>query len=115
MEKADGKFVRCSKIEKIAQILTVAEKPVLQTRILVKCSLSTKMTRQYLRQLLDSRLLECYPTENMKGLTGYKSKKRMIYQTSQKGKEFLRLYNELAALMQPEEGKNPHIDIKAKA
>lgn len=86
-------------LEKIAQILTVAQQPALQNHILVKCALSMARFKQYIAELLKAGLLDAYPTVNMK-LPGRRGNNRMLYQTSRKGKEFLRLYNELASLLQ---------------
>lgn len=85
-------------LEKISQILNASLKPTTKYRIIVKCKLSTK-SLHYIEFLLEKGLLEGIPAANIKGLPGRKSKDRMIYQTTSKGKELLKLYNEILKLL----------------
>ena len=87
-------------IEKIAEILTVAKQPCLKCHIKSKCGLSSYTFKPYLNLLLENGLLDAYPVLNSKHLSGRPTKRRMIYQTSQKGLEFLKRYNELLTLME---------------
>jgi len=87
-------------IEKIAEILTVAKQPCLKDHIICKCSFRSYTFKPYLNLLLENGLLGAYPVLNSKHLSGRPTKRRMIYQTSQKGLEFLKRYNELLTLME---------------
>ena len=87
-------------IEKIAEILTVAKQPCLRDHIICKCSFRSYTFKPYLNLLLENGLLDAYPVLNSKHLSGRPTKRRMTYQTSQKGLEFLKRYNELLTLME---------------
>jgi len=86
-------------LEKIAQILTVANQPVLKSAIIQKCGLSSLQWTRYINQLLEAGLVDVYPAIDLKG-TPDKNHRRMTYQTSRKGKLFLQLYNGLTMLLE---------------
>ena len=86
-------------MEKFAEILIVAKQPVLKDHIMRKCSLSTAYFDIYINQLLESGMLNAYPALDPH-IPGPKTRHRMIYQTSTKGIEFLKRYNELLTLME---------------
>jgi len=86
-------------LEKIAEILTVTKQPCLKQHIKSKCSLSSHTFNKYLNLLLESGLLDAISTVGMKHLAGRKTKRRMTYQTSVKGKVFLKGYAELTKLL----------------
>lgn len=90
-------------LEKIADILTLARKPVLKDHIIRKCNLNSSDFSKYVTQLLQGGLLNAYPAINLKHVPGRKTRHRMIYQTSRKGRLFLKRYNELLMLLQPVE------------
>ena len=87
-------------IEKIAEILTVAKQPCLKDHIICKCCSSSRSFKEYLDLLLENGLLDAYPVLNSKHLSGRPTKRRMIYQTSKKGLEFLERYKELLTLLE---------------
>jgi len=84
---------------KIAEILTVAEKPVLKHMITSRCDLSSLTFDIYIRRLLENGLLDAYPAVHLR-LNGHPTHRRMIYQTSTNGRLFLKQYKELKALME---------------
>jgi predicted transcriptional regulator len=80
---------RRSKIESCAEILTVAKQTVLKQHIIQKCSLNNLAFNLYIKQLTSCRLLKAS-----------RGKQRVVYQTTSKGLEFLKRYNELLALFE---------------
>ena len=86
-------------MDKFAEILTVAKQPALKSQIIQKCGLSNETFNQYIHRLLESGLLDAYPAIDLKHMSGPKSHHRMVYQTSKKGMEFLKRYNELLTLL----------------
>jgi predicted transcriptional regulator len=86
-------------LEKIAEILSVAKKPLLKSRIMFKCKLPSATANIYLQQLIESGLLDAYPADT-KHLSGPKLNSRVVYQTSRKGIEFLEHYRQLIAFME---------------
>ena len=86
-------------LEKIAKILTVATKPALKSHIMEKCTLIACQCH-YIDQLVEAGLLDAYPAIDLKHTSGPKNRHRMIYQTSNKGLEFLKRYNELLTLLE---------------
>jgi predicted transcriptional regulator len=86
-------------LEKIAEILSAAKKPVLKSQIMYKCKMSTASANIYLQLLIQSGLLDAYPPDT-KRLRGPKLNRRVVYQTSRKGFEFLNRYQRLVALME---------------
>lgn len=94
---------RRSGLEKIAEILTVAKQPCLAYHIIRKCSLRSVSFNKYLELLLENGLLNAIPTVGLKHLAGRPTKRRMIYQTSVKGKLFLKQYAELTMLLKSEQ------------
>jgi predicted transcriptional regulator len=82
-------------LEKIAEILTKAKIPTLKHPLMHACSLSHLTFDKYIMQtLLPSGLLDIYPAVNLR-IPGRNNHHRLIYQTSQKGMEFLKRYNAL--------------------
>ena len=86
-------------MEKFAEILIVAKQPALKNHIMRKCNLNSVRFNKYISQLLESGMLNAYPALDPH-IPGPKTRHRMIYQTSTKGIEFLKRYNELLALME---------------
>jgi len=86
-------------LEKIATILAVATKPALKSHIIAKCTLVDNQVR-YITELVEAGLLDAYPAIDLK-LPGPRNHHRMVYQTSRKGKEFLKQYNDLVRLLEP--------------
>jgi len=89
-------------LEKIAEILTVARKPILKHPLMAACNLPG--TSKYIQRLVEWELLDVYPTVNQK-LEGRPTRHRGTYQTSQKGEKFLRLYNALQKFLKINEAK----------
>lgn len=88
-------------LEKIAEILTAAKNPTLKDPLRHACNLSSLTFNEYVTQLLlPHGLLDAYPAVNLR-IPGPQNRHRMIYQTSQKGKEFLKRYNDLLTLLEP--------------
>jgi len=98
-------------LEKIAEILTLAKQPILKDHIMRKCNLSSLLYERYINQLLELGLLDVYPAIDLKGVRGPKSHHRMIYQTSQKGLEFLKRYRELLTLLEISVKYQPKVKI----
>lgn len=97
-----------SNLEKIAEILTVAKQPCLAYHIKCKCSLSSKSFSKYLELLLENGLLNAIPTVGLKHFVGRPTRRRMMYQTSVKGKLFLKRYAELTMLLKSEQLTYPN-------
>jgi len=83
-------------LEKIAEILTVARKPMLKHPLLSACNLPSGS--KYVQKLVQWELLDIYPAVGSK-FSGRRTRHRMLYQTSQKGELFLKLYKGLTSLM----------------
>lgn len=88
------------KIGIIADILKAAEKSVLQDHIIIKCNLSTKQSKEYIPLLIQKGLLNAFPLGHMRHIPGRQNRHRMTYQTTKTGKQFLRLYAEMSALVE---------------
>jgi predicted transcriptional regulator len=86
-------------LEKVAEILSAAKKPLLKSQLMYRCKLPSAAANIYLQQLIQSGLLEAYPADT-KHLSGPKLNSRVFYQTSRKGFEFLNRYRRLIALME---------------
>jgi len=97
-------------MDKFAEILTVAKQPALKQHIIQKCSLSNESFNNRIHQLLQSGLLDAYPALDLH-TPGPKTRRRMIYQTSQKGKEFLKRYNELLTLLETSVKYYPQVKL----
>jgi predicted transcriptional regulator len=97
----ENKRERKAVLEKIAEILSAAQKPLLKSQIMQKCQMCSAYANVYFKQLIQSGLLDIYPADT-KHLTGSKLNRRVVYQTSRKGIEFLKCYEQLIALMSQE-------------
>jgi len=80
----------------IARILTAAIKPCLQHKIIEKCSLSTTQWQKYRTILIKAQLLEAQPATNKV----YFLPSKTLYQTTEKGKTFLKKYAELLTMLE---------------
>jgi predicted transcriptional regulator len=85
-------------LEKFAEILTVAEQPALKTEIIQKCTLSSAAFNKYVHTLFQSGMLNAYPAVNLHTPKS-SHRQRIIYQTTDKGKEFLKRVNNLLTLL----------------
>lgn len=86
-------------LEKIAEILTVAKQPALKDQIMRQCKLTSHAFAVYTKPLIECELLRASPPLNL-SLPGNPGKHRMIYQTTDKGIEFLKRYKALISLME---------------
>jgi len=87
-------------LEKIAEILTVAMKPVLKRPLMDACNLSNLTFNVYITQLLlPLGLLDAFPAVGK--TVGRPTRHRMLYQTSQQGEKFLEVYKQLEKLLTP--------------
>jgi predicted transcriptional regulator len=84
-------------LEKFAEILTVAEQPALKTEIIQKCTLSSAAFNKYVHTLIQSGMLNAYPAVNLHASS---RRQRIIYQTTDKDKQFLKRFNGLLALLE---------------
>jgi predicted transcriptional regulator len=84
-------------LEKFAEILTVAEQPALKTEIIQKCTLSSAAFNKYVHILIQSGMLNAYPAVNLHASS---RRQRIIYQTTDKGKQFLKRFNGLLAMLE---------------
>jgi len=100
----------------IASILTVAKNECLENDIMAKCKLNNKQFNHYvLKMLLPSGLLNAFPIGNMRHTPGYRSKRRMFFQTAVSGYHFLKLYAELYALANSTLWSKNLISLRMKA
>jgi len=97
-------------MEKLAEILTVAKQPALKQHIMQQCKLPTHAFAIYTQRLIDCGLLRASPPLNLR-LTGNPGKQRMIYQTTDKGREFLKRYSDLLSLMETSLKYTPKLKI----
>lgn len=109
-ERSSGKGAlrrsRHDRIEKIAEILTAAKQCALKHHIIQKSHLSNESFDQYIHQLLQYGLLNAYPAIDLHYVAGPKTRHRMIYQTSRKGRQFLMIYDPLMQLLTVEAKHN---------
>lgn len=77
-------------LEIIDLILQVSERGGLKTHVMYKCNLNSKQVQQYLDFVLTRGLVQSSPDAQ--------DPRRTIYTTTDKGKRFMRAYNELAEM-----------------
>jgi len=80
----------------MAEVLEVTIEGVLKTQVMYKANLSFAQLNEYLKLLLDLKLLETY---NSNGKTFYK--------TTPKGLRYLQSYREIRELLKKEKEHNP--------
>jgi predicted transcriptional regulator len=81
-------------VDIVAEVLRLAStEKVKRTSILYEVGMSHEMMGRYLRYMIGTKLLE----EELLGA-------KVRYRTSDKGKQFLRLYHEMTALLRADEG-----------
>jgi predicted transcriptional regulator len=85
-------------LEKFAEILTVAKQPALKTEIIQKCTLSSAAFNKYVHTLIRSGMLNAYPAVNLHAKSS--RRQRIIYQTTDKRKQFLKRFNGLLAMLE---------------
>ncbi|HWY36141.1 MAG TPA: winged helix-turn-helix domain-containing protein [Nitrosopumilaceae archaeon] len=77
-------------LEIIYFILVVCKKGSLKTHIMYKCNLNSKQIDQYIQFLLDKQLLERDSESS--------NSKRYTYKTSEVGRKYINVYNQLAEI-----------------
>lgn len=87
--------MRRDTVEIIAQILSTARQSCIQDVIMRQCGLSTEQWNRYRHMLLEAKLLKEQEVENANA-----QRSRRVYQTTEKGRKFLRQYEALQALLQ---------------
>jgi len=83
--------VRSDTMDIITRILTVATKPCIQNKIIHQCTLSTAQWQKYRTLLIKAQLLATQPATNPT---------KTLYQTTEKGKTFLKKYTELLTMLE---------------
>lgn len=91
-----GRHTRRGRLSIIADILDVAQKGALKTRIMYGASLSFSQLNDYLPFLLDSNLLKVIDNPN-----------KSLYKTTNKGLKYLQYYMEIGELVKKEEENTP--------
>ncbi len=81
-----------SRTDIAAAILDIAVGGAIKTRIMYRAFLSFPQLKEYLQLLTDAGLLEY-------------SKEEKQYQTTEKGMNFLKMYNNIGKLISPKENK----------
>jgi len=81
---------RRSRTEVIVEILSEALGGVNKTRIMYRCNLNFVRFNRYLRELLDADLIEC---------VGANPEYMVLYKTTDKGRELLRVLRKASELM----------------
>lgn len=84
-----GPHMRRGRLSIIADILDVAKRGAIKTRIMYGASLSFVQLNEYLSFLLDANLLKAVETE-----------KKTIYKTTDKGLRYLQSYMEIGELLE---------------
>lgn len=77
-----------SRMQIMAEILSLCKQPRTKTRVMYQTNLSTRMLKEYLAFLQSTGLLEIHHSETR-------------YAATQKGLEFVEKYGELAELLSP--------------
>jgi len=80
----------------MAEILEVTTEGVLKTQIMYKANLSFAQLNEYLKLLLDMRLVEAYNFHDKK-----------LYKTTPKGLRYLQSYREIRELLKKERAHDP--------
>ena len=93
------KLMRKGKLDIIANMLTATEKDALKGHIIDTCHLSSKQFNEYMEILLENGLIDAFPAVNLRHISGAKNRRRKIFHITQTGKQFLKLYSELYALV----------------
>jgi predicted transcriptional regulator len=77
-------------LEIIDLVLSVCDKGTLKTHVMYKCNLNSKQVQQYLDFVVSRSLIEVNqdPVDV----------KRITYKTTERGRRFMRSYNELAEI-----------------
>lgn len=77
-------------LEIIDLVLSVCDKGTLKTHVMYKCNLNSKQVQQYLDFVVSRNLIEVKqdPVDV----------KRITYKTTERGRRFMRSYNELAEI-----------------
>jgi predicted transcriptional regulator len=77
-------------LEIMDQVLSVCDLGTLKTHVMYKCNLNSKQVQQYLDFVVTRSLAETSPDPQ--------DVRRTIYTTSERGRKFMRAYNELAEI-----------------
>jgi predicted transcriptional regulator len=77
-------------LEIIDLVLTVCDQGTLKTHVMYKCNLNSKQVQQYLDFVTSRGLIEV--------IQDPVDPKRTFYKTTDKGRKFMRSYNELAEI-----------------
>jgi len=80
----------------MAEVLEVTIEGVLKTQVMYKANLSFAQLNEYLKLLLDLKLVEAY---NPNG--------KMVYKTTPKGLRYLQSYREIRELLKKEKEHSP--------
>jgi len=91
---------RRGRLSIIAEVLDVARRGAIKTRIMYGASLSFAQLSEYLSFLLDANLLEVVETA-----------KKTIYKTTSKGLLYLQSYMEIEEMLKKEKGDNPRAHV----
>jgi len=88
-------------LRKMAEILTFTTKPALKYQIQEHCQLSNRSCKEYITMLLKNGFLDVFPA--IEKMPGPNSRHRVTFQTSHKGREFLKAYNRIIELLNSKE------------
>jgi predicted transcriptional regulator len=77
-------------LEIIDLVLLVCDHGTLKTHVMYKCNLNSKQVQQYLDFVVSRSLIEM--------MHDPEDAKRTIYKTTERGRQFMRSYNELAEI-----------------
>jgi predicted transcriptional regulator len=92
----NGRHTRRGRLSIIADILDVAKRGAVKTRIMYGASLSFAQLKEYLSFLLDANLLKVVDNPN-----------RSLYKTTNKGLQYLQCYMEIGELLKEEKENIP--------
>ena len=95
MPVADGGHKRRDHLFIMAEILEVTIDGALKTQVMYRANLSFAQLNEYLKLMLDMKLLECI-----------KNSDRTLYKTTSKGMRYLQSYRELRDLLKKEGSGN---------
>jgi len=95
-----GSHKRRSRLSIIAEVLDVARRGAIKTRIMYGASLSFAQLSDYLSFLLDAGLLKTVETA-----------KKTIYKTTNKGLLYLQSYMEIEEMLKKDKGDNPQAHV----
>ena len=84
-------------LAKMATILRACTKPLIKNQIIEQCNLSSSTYKRYMSLLQQNDLLDVCPAPGRR--PGANPRHRVTYQTSRRGEQFLKAYDNIMTLV----------------